>query len=454
MWEKQRAQLLATIKSKKGKVQNIMKKAADDDRTADDGEEDEIAVLEAEIARLETNLARVEGFIDDAKDALNDATPAAGDSEEEAAASAEGAADPAEDAKGISTVKPNHAKKGIGFAQLTKAKALAVLQQKNGNYVSPLAIAKSQGMDPRVIQALEKAATVLDTSNSSALIVENQLANEFIEMLRAETIVDKLSSQMRAAPFNATIPGMATGGIAAWVGEGEAKPATNPTFNTVEIKHHKLAGIVVRTDDLLKLSTPGTDQMLRDDMIEACAALIDNTFIDTGAQTTKRPAGVLNGATKIDHTGTTVNNYKADLAALRAAFISNGLSLKGACYVMSETRASDISELTDALGNPYYRGMDAPFGEKTLKGLKVIESETAADVIALIKPSELYLADDGAVEIAFSDQATINMGTDAEQLLVNLWQQNMTAIRAERHITWAKRRVTAAAYIDYTNVIP
>lgn len=449
MWEKQRAQILATIKSKKGKVQGIMTKAADDGRIADDGEEDEIATLEAEIVRLNANLTRVEGFIDDAKNAITDATPAAGEDPDEAAASAEGAADPAAAAKGV-TVKPNHAKKGIGFAQLTKAKALAVLQQKQGNYVSPIDIAKSQGMDPRVIQALEKAA-VLDTSNSSALIVENQLANEFIEMLRAETIVDKLSSQMRAAPFNATIPGMATGGIAAWVGEGEAKPATNPTFNTVEIKHHKLAGIVVRTDDLLKLSSPGTDQMLRDDMIEACAALIDNTFIDTGAQTTKRPAGVLNGATKIDHTGTTVNNYKIDLAALRASFISNSLSLKGAHYVMSETRASDISELTDALGNPLYRGMDAPFGEKTLKGLPVIESETVTDVIALIKPSELYLADDGAVEIAFSDQATIDMGATT---LVNLWQQNMTAIRAERHITWAKRRVTAAAYINYTNVIP
>ncbi|WP_284143705.1 phage major capsid protein [Psychrobacter sp. WY6] len=102
---------------------------------------------------------------------------------------------------------------------------------------------------------------VLDTSNSSALIVENQLANEFIELLRAETIVDKLSSMMRVAPFNSTIPGMATGSVAAWVGEGAAKPATNPTFNTVDIKHHKLAGIVVRTDDLLKLSTPSTDQM-------------------------------------------------------------------------------------------------------------------------------------------------------------------------------------------------
>lgn len=452
MWEKQRAQLLATIKSKKGQLKTLMTKSAEEGRTTDDTEDAEIKAVEDDLAKLTENLSRVEGIIADIATAASSATPAAGSNPDEAGASADGEPEPEKAAKGI-TVKPNHARKGIGFAQLTKAKALAVLQQKNGNYVNPLDIAKHQGMDPRVIQALEKAV-VLDTSNSSALIVENQLANEFIEMLRAETIVDKLSSQMRTAPFNATIPGMATGGIAAWVGEGEAKPATNPTFNTVEIKHHKLAGIVVRTDDLLKLSSPGTDQMLRDDMIEACAALIDNTFIDTGAQTTKRPAGALNGATKIDHTGTAVNNYRADLAALRAAFISNSLSLKGAYYVMSETRASDMSELTDALGNPYYRGMDAPFGEKTLKGLPVIESETAADVIALIKPSELYLADDGAVEIAFSDQATINMGTDAEQVLVNLWQQNMTAIRAERHITWAKRRVTAAAYINYTNVIP
>lgn len=446
MWEKQRAQLLATIKSKKGKVQNIMKKAADDDRTADDGEEDEIAVLEAEIARLETNLARVEGFIDDAKDALNDATPAAGENEEEAAASAEGDADPAEKAANRTSVKPNNAKKGIGFAQLAKAKALAVLQQKKGNYITPLDIAKSQGMDRRVIQALEKAV-VLDTSNSNPLVVENQLANEFVELLRAETIVDKLASFMRAAPFNATIPGMATGAIAAWVGEGAAKPATNPTFNTVEIKHHKLAGIVVRTDDLLKLSSPSTDQMLLDDLVEASATLIDTTFMDDAAQTAVRPAGVLNGATKVVATGVTAATYDTDLAALTDSFIAKNLSLTGAHYVMSATRASAIGRLRDALGNRFYPDMANGPGEKSLDGIPVIESENAGEVIALVKPSEIFLADEGEVEVAFSDQATIDMGATT---LVNLWQQNMTAIRAERHITWAKRRTTAAAYIDYS----
>lgn len=447
-WEQRRAQILATIKSKKGLKTGILKKSLDEDRSTNEDEESQIQAIDDDIAKLQKNLDRVEEIIKDAADAQKDATPAGGENSAQANASAEGEKDPTQTNKSV-TVKPNHAEKGIGFAQLTKAKALAVLQQKQGNYVSPIDIAKSQGMDPRVIRALEKAV-VLDTSNSSDLIIENQLAGEFIELLRAQTIVDKLAPMMRKAPFNAKIPGLASGGVAAWVGEGEAKPATNPTFTSVKIDHHKLAGIVVRTDDLLKLASPGTDQMLRDDMIEACATLIDNTFIDTAAQTDKRPAGVLNGATKIDHTGVGVAEYNADLAALRATFISNNLSLNGAYYVMSETRASDMSELRDALGNPYYRGMDAPFGQKTLKGLPVIESETATDVIALIKPSELYLADDGEVEIAFSDQATIDMGAST---LVNLWQQNMTAIRAERHMTWAKRRVTAASYINYTNVI-
>lgn len=446
-WEQRRAQILATIKSKKGLKTGILKKSLDENRSTNDDEEAEIQAIDDDIAKLQKNLDRVNEIIKDAADATKSATPAAGDNPEQAAASADGAKEPEQAAKGI-TVKPNHAKKGVGFAQLAKAKALAVIQQKNGNYVSPIEIAKSQGMDPRVIQVLEKAVA-LDTTNSSDLIVENELSNEFIELLRAETIVDKLAPSMRKAPFNAKIPGAATGAVAAWVGEGQAKPATNPTFNSIKIEHHKLAGIVVRTDDLLKLSSPSTDQMLRDDLIEATTTLIDTTFMDASPKTDDRPAGVLNGATKITATGKTAAEYDADIAALNDTFISQNLSLTGAYYVMSATRASAMGRLRDALGNPYYRGMSNGPGEKTLEGLPVIESENAGAVIALIKPSELYLADEDQVELAFSDQATIDMGSTT---LVNLWQQNMSAIRAERHITWEKRRTIAAAYIDYSGL--
>lgn len=354
-WEQQRAQILATIKSKKGKIGDILTKAATEKRTTNDDEEAEVKAVEDDIARLEANLARVEGFIADVKLAAENATPAAGNNEEEAGASAEGDPEPEKSAKGI-TVKSNHAAKGVGFAQLVKAKALAVIKQKNGSYVSPLDIAKSQGMHPRVIKALEKAV-VLDTNNSGDLIVENQLASEFIELLRAETIVDKLAPMMRKAPFNTKIPGAATGAIAAWVGEGKLKPATNPTFMNVKTEHHKLAGIVVRTDELLRLTSPSTDIMLRDDLIEATATLMDTTFMDDEPKDDDRPAGILNGATKIIATGKTAAEYDADLAALNDSFISKNLSLTGAHYVMSATRASAMGRLRDALGNPYYRGM-------------------------------------------------------------------------------------------------
>lgn len=441
-WAQQRAQLLATIKSKKGSIKSIMEKSAG--RTTNDSEEADIAAIEADLAKLQKNLDRVESIIADTEEATKTATPVAGESFEQAENSANGQKDPTKSAH--TTVTDNHAAKGIGFAQLTKAKAYSVLQHKKGNYINPLDVAKSQGMDPRVIKALEKAV-VLDTTNSSPLVIENQLADEFVELLRAQTIVDKLAPSMRVAPFNSTIPGSASGSVAGWVGEGAAKPATNPTFNTVEIKHHKIAGIIVRTDDLLKLSTPGTDQMLLNDLVEASAELIDTTFMDDVAQDATRPAGVLNGATKVDATGVTSAEYDADIGALNDTFIAANLSLNGAYYIMSATRASAMSRLRDALGNPYYRGMAAAPGEKMLDGIPVIESENAGKIIALVKPSELFLADDGAVEVAFSDQATIDMGATT---LVNLWQQNMTAIRAERHITWAKRRVAAAAYIDYS----
>jgi len=459
-WAKQRAQLIATIKSKKGKIKRIIAKAAKENETPDEEAEEEIEVLEEEIEILETNLDRIEAILEDIVDAADEAAEVIVENDEEIEELLiEDEDEEDEEEKGSSrrrrrrsseknyvSVKPNHAKKGIAFAQYAKAKAISILNQRKGNYVNPLEIAKSQGMDPRVIKALKKAV-VLDTSNSSSLVVQNTMADEFVSLLRAQTVVDKIADSMRAAPFNTTIAGLATGSTAAWVGEGEKKPATNPTFLDIEIKHHKLAGIVVMTEELLRLATPSADKMMLDDLVEASVALIDTTFLDDLPQTANRPAGILNGAPKVVATGITVDTYGADLAALRRQFISNGLSLSGAYYIMSETRASDIGELRDALGNPYYRGMDAPLGEKTLNGLPVIESETSANVLALVKPSELYLADDGEVQIDYSDQATIDMGAST---LVNLFQENKIAIRAERYITWAKRRVAAAAYIDYS----
>jgi HK97 family phage major capsid protein len=117
---------------------------------------------------------------------------------------------------------------------------------------------------------------------------------------------------------------------------------------------------------------------------------------------------------------------------------------------MSETMASYMSDLIDALGNPIFKGMDAPAGQKTLKGLPVVESEKAGKLIALVKPSEILMADDGGIDISVSTEATLEYNNGTDDVTVSLWQNNMVGVRAERYVRWKKRHTNAAGYIDYS----
>lgn len=441
-YKAQLAQINATITAKQKQIGDIMTKSVAGGHTPSDEDESQITALEDDIARLEKNAERLQKLIKSVETAPNP-TEIGGETPEQAHASATGEPIPKE----TKSVKvESNLPKGIGFAQMARAKALSSKLASKGDFVSAVEIAKSAGMHPAVIAELEKSVTVMDTTNSSVLVPTSPLVNEFIELLRAQTIIDKLAKYMRAGDFNTTISGMVTGATSAWVGEGEKKPVTNATFGNVEIKRHKVAGIAVLTDELSRFNTFNGDRRILDDLIESNRLLLDLTFIDDQAQSATRPAGSLYGATIISATGSEEAQIKADLAKLRQVFIKANLSLTGAHYIMSETRASEWAELTNPLGAPVFTGLQAPTGEKTLNGLPVIESESATNIVELIKPSEFYLADEGQVEVSYSTEATITL---PDQTLVHLFQENKEAIRAERYITWAKRRPMAAAAIKY-----
>lgn len=447
-WAEQRAQILATIKSKKGKIHGIMTKAATEKRSTSDDEENQIKAVEDDLVRLEANLARVDGFIADMATAATAATPVAGDSEEEAAASAEGEADPVKAAKRV-TVTSNLGQ-GIGFAKAMRARVAAQLERKNGSNVSALDVAKARNEPEQVIRFLQKDAIVgrTDAPEMEALVQEDNLSNEFVELLRERTVFDKLTG-FRSVPFNTKMVNQLTGGVASWVGEAQVKPTTNPTFGTVRIDEHKLAAISIFTDEFLRNSRPKADGVFLDDLLAACAELIDTTFLSATAGTDATPAGILNGVTGIAATGQTGDAYRADLRALAIEFLTGNKSLTGSQLIMSEVMAYELADLVDALGNTMFRGMDAQIGSKAFKGINVVESEAADGKIIMIKPSEILLADDGRVDVSYSDQATIVNGAET----INLWQQNMSAVRVERFISWAKRRDSAVSFLDYSALV-
>ncbi len=435
-------QLLDALAAKNLELQGHMTKSLDAGQTPDEEAEKSIQAVEAEIEQIEKNIARVKKQIAAAEAAAKTATPVDGQSEEGAKKSAEGDPDPGKKTK----VEIVPLAKGVGFAQYARAKILSQLAAKEGNYKSALEIAKERGFGDEVQDLVTKATlgTTTDAGFAASLVTENRLVGEFVDMLRAATVFDQLTG-FRNVPFNSKIPSQLTGGQAQWVGEGAPKPLTNPTYSEVEIKEHKLAAITVYTQELMRRSDPAVDVLVRDDLIEASKTLIDNTFLDAGAATAVRPAGLLNGITATANTGTTAENYEADLLALVNSFVTANLSLDGAYFIMSETRAAQISLLRDALGRSYFEGM-ALRGTRTLMGIPVITSQTVGNKIILVKTSEILLAQDGGVDVSYSDQATLVDGGTTH----HLWQENKFAVRVEKFITWAKRRPIAAAFLDYT----
>lgn len=409
--------------------------------TPDKETETQIQAFEKDIAALELNEKRLEKLIAAAEHAEKNATPVGGQTEKEAADTAKGEFKPKDKVE----VKSN-LPKGVGFAQFARAKLCSQLEAKNGNYVSALDMSKQMGFGEEVQDLITKATlgTTTDSGFAATLVTTNRLVGEFVELLRNKTVFDKLTGY-RAVPFNSKIPSQLTGGTASWVGEGAAKPVTNPTFGEVEIKEHKLAAIVVYTQELMRRADPAVDVLVRDDLINASAALIDTTFMGAQAASSTTPIGILNGVTATPDTGVTAAAYEADILALINVFVTNNLSLDGAYFLMSETRAASMSLLRDALGNTYFAGMSLR-GDRTLLGVPVITSQSVGDKIILVKMSEILVAQDGGVDVSYSDQATIVDGGTTH----NLWQQNKFAVRVEKFITWAKRRPVAAAWLDYS----
>lgn len=425
-------QLIEARKKKLAEINTIMTKALEDGETPNEEDSTKIEEIEAQVAEIEKNIERVKLQIQEIKDAET------GDPEEVTID------EPAPKSKRVE-VKSN-LEKGMGFTLAVKA---AVLASKKGMGATPVDILKSWGAPKEVVNFMLVKSTVGTTTDAefaSALVDQRNLAGEFVELLRPKTIVGRLTG-LREVPFNVKIPVQTAGGIVNWVGEAAKKPTTNQEFTSVSLAHSKIAGIVLLSDELIRFSDPKADKLVMDDLQKSIAQFTDEQFLDPAkAEATESPGSILNGVTAITSTGDTAEAIEADLLSAIQQIVASGESLDGCRWIMSETRAAQYALLRDAVGNIYFQGMSLVGDNKSLLGIPVITSQNAGLNVVLVKESSILMADDGMVDFALSTEATIEYDTGVS---VNLFQNNLSAIRAERFIRWKPIR-TAAAYIAYT----
>lgn len=433
------AKLKANIKSHQDQIvvksgQSISKGATPSEET-----EGEIKQLQDEIAVMQKNLDRLEDIQKSQASWTDTTTPAAGSNSQQGLKSTQGQ----------TTQVESNLEKGIGFALMVKSMALAA---NSKGAVTAGDVLDSWGAPDIVKNAVSQKALIGATNNEQfgeALVDFQNLTNEFIELLRGRTAVDQLASRMREVPFNIKMP-QQTGAVSVgWVGETKRKPTTNPTIGSVTLTKSKVAGIVLLSDELMRFSSPKADRIIRDDFVKSTAQFIDADFFDpTKAETDDSPASILKDSNKIDSSGATGADIEADLAKVIKVLTDANVPLEGAHWVMSESRAASLSIMRDALGKKYFEDMNLN-GAKYLLTLPVLISSGTPDKIVLVVPGEIMLADDNVLDFAVSSEASINMGTDLAPEWVNLFEQNLMAIRAERFIRWKKRHVNAAAYLQF-----
>jgi hypothetical protein len=162
---------------------------------------------------------------------------------------------------------------------------------------------------------------------------------------------------------------------------------------------------------------------------------------------------VTNGVSAVTPTGTTAASLRTDISTVMGGFATNNLDVTGATWIMRPTTALNIGLMLNALGQPEFPGISMQGG--TLNGVPVLTSmNVPSGLMVLLLPNEILVADDGNVVIDASREASLQMNsapdspTTASTVLVSLWQQNMTALRAERFINWAPRRTAAVAVIS------
>jgi HK97 family phage major capsid protein/HK97 family phage prohead protease len=314
------------------------------------------------------------------------------------------------------------------------------------------------------IPAMMKAAVpALDSLGAASPLAPYTIAaNEFIELLRPATIIGRIPG-LRRVPFNIQMPRTTTGSSVGWVGESAPKPVSGMAFDTVQLRWAKAAGIVVLTEELVRVANPAAEGVVRQDMIEAMAQFLDRQFLDptVAAVPNVSPASVTNGVTPITATGTTAAAFFADVRALFAGYYAANMTTAGGLWLMTQTQALALSLIQNTLGQQVFPLITADGG--TLLGYPVVTSENIpaygsspvqGTPIVFLVPREIMLADDGQVVIDASNQASVQMDTAPDSppsgttSLVSLWQMNMVGLRAERWINWQKRRPAAVQYIQ------
>jgi HK97 family phage major capsid protein len=424
---------------------SIMDAAGEEGRTLDAEESSEYDGLETELKHISAHVKRLESLVEGERQDTEAVTKSSGPTII------------------IKKTDPDDEFIGQSFVRRVIAKAIAQMSQGE---VTAVDVARHRWgkSHPNLVNWIAKAAVAGGETLTAAWAArlvgsDNRYTGDFIEFLKSQTIYDRLP--LREVPAHVTVKGQDGIATGYWVGEGRPIPASAQSFTAVELKPLKVAAISVITNELIMHSSPSAEMLVRDGLAEAITQRVDQTFLGADAVSANiSPAGLLNGVTALNASGTTAEALRTDINALYAQFLTdkNAANLH---FITTPALAKQIGLMRNALGQTEFPGLTAMGG--TLEGDPLhtgdnVGTDSTGTHLILLKPSDIYRIGDTGIEVSLSRDATIEQadnptglatdGTTASNNIVSMFQTESTAFKVVRAINYAKRRANAVQYVE------
>jgi HK97 family phage major capsid protein len=307
-----------------------------------------------------------------------------------------------------------------------------------------------------VLDLITKAATFAGTTTDATwagpLAVVQPLANAFLAYVRAASVLSKLATT--PVPFNSSLPAPTSGGSYAWVGEGKVKPVTSFSFGTVIVGIAKVPAVITVTDELMRLSMPGTEAYLRNTLATGISEFVDRQFLDPSVAPVggQNPGSITNGLTAQAPSGTTGAALRSDVDKLLGTFWAAKQNARTSVLIMAPEYVSMLAGAANSQTLTTNEG-------GTYSGTPVLPSASAGTAIIAVDASAILVAS-GGITMDGSKNALLQMDsapTDpptAATVPISLWQENLVALRAEFWVNWQRGRSAAVKYISPCAYVP
>jgi HK97 family phage major capsid protein len=299
----------------------------------------------------------------------------------------------------------------------------------------------------REVELVLKAAVAVGTTTGAtwAAPLVGPMAEAFVTRLDERTVLGRLPGVQRV-PFNTPVLLDLTGPTGAWVGEGKPKPLREGALDSTMVELAKAVDEFPITEELVRLTSPTVTRYLQAKLIQKMARFLDAQFLNpaNAGVPGSAPPSITAGAPTMVASGTTPAAAAADLTALVSLFETATPEATTGVLTMSR---GNLSAMAAGLG------VEVSASAPSLLGYPVIVTNAVPDVVTILDPESILLADDGPTTITNSRHGTIEMNTTptdptgAATVLVSLWQHNLVAVRAERVINWQRPGDGGAATI-------